>query len=107
MATSGRNAPCPCGSGRKHKQCCLGRAQEQRRLGRATEVVWERLQEWTSANHPGHVEAAIDEILSDVRTITAETGALLCSYVHLDRQLPGGGTPVERFAELSALDDVE
>ena len=25
----------------------------------------------------------------------------------LDRQLPGGGTPVERFAELSALDDTE
>jgi hypothetical protein len=23
MAKRGRNAPCPCGSGRKHKQCCL------------------------------------------------------------------------------------
>jgi SEC-C motif-containing protein len=22
----GRNDPCPCGSGRKHKQCCLGKA---------------------------------------------------------------------------------
>ncbi len=22
----GRNDPCPCGSGKKHKQCCLGRA---------------------------------------------------------------------------------
>jgi len=21
----GRNAPCPCGSGRKYKKCCLGR----------------------------------------------------------------------------------
>jgi hypothetical protein len=107
MAKSGRNAPCPCGSGRKHKQCCLGRAQEQRRLGRATEAVWERLQEWTIANHPEHLEAAIDEMLGDERTITPRTGDLLCSYVHLDRQLPGGGTPVERFAELSALDDVE
>jgi hypothetical protein len=107
MAKSGRNAPCPCGSGRKHKQCCLRRAQEQRRLGRATEAVWERLQDWTIANHPRHLEAAIDEILGNERRITAETGGLLCSYVHLDRQLPGGGTPVERFAELSALDDVE
>jgi hypothetical protein len=107
MAKSGRNAPCPCGSGRKHKQCCLGRAQEERRLGRATEAVWGRLQEWTIANHPGHLEAAIDEILGDERTITPETGDLLCSYVHLDRELPGGGTPVERFAELAALDDVE
>jgi hypothetical protein len=107
MAKSGRNTPCPCGSGRKHKQCCLGRAQEQRRLGRATEAVWKRLQEWTIANHPEHLEAAIDEILGDERTVTPRTGDLLCSYVHLDRQLPGGGTPVERFAELSALDDVE
>jgi hypothetical protein len=107
MANSGRNAPCPCGSGRKHKQCCLRRAQEQRRLGRATEAVWERLQEWTIANHPEHLEAAIDEILDGERTIAPETGGLLCSYVHLDRELPGGGTPVERFAELSALDDVE
>jgi hypothetical protein len=107
MAKGGRNAPCPCGSGRKHKQCCLGRAQEQRRLGRATEAVWERVQEWTIANHPEHLDAAIDEILGDERTITPEAGDLLCSYVHLDRQLPGGGTPVERFAELSALDDVE
>jgi SEC-C motif len=107
MANGGRNAPCPCGSGRKHKQCCLRRAQEQRRLGRATEAVWERLQEWTIANHPEHLEAAIDELLGDERKITPETGGLLCSYVHLDRELPGGGTPVERFAEVSALDDVE
>ncbi|MFQ5829791.1 MAG: SEC-C metal-binding domain-containing protein [Candidatus Methylomirabilia bacterium] len=21
----GRNDPCPCGSGRKHKKCCLGK----------------------------------------------------------------------------------
>lgn len=27
---TGRNDPCPCGSGQKHKHCCLGRA---RRLG--------------------------------------------------------------------------
>ena len=107
MATSGRNAPCPCGSGRKHKQCCLRRAQEQRRVGRATEAVWARLQEWTIANHPEHLEAAIDELVGNERRITPETGDLLCSYVHLDRQLPGGGTPLERFAELSALDDVE
>ena len=107
MAKSGRNAPCPCGSGRKHKQCCLRRVQEQRRVGRATEAVWARLQEWTIANHPEHLEAAIDELVGDERRITPETGDLLCSYVHLDRQLPGGGTPLERFAELSALDDVE
>ena len=31
MTTAGRNDPCPCGSGRKYKQCCLGldKAAEQ------------------------------------------------------------------------------
>ncbi len=35
MATVGRNDPCPCGSGKKHKQCCLGKpaAQGRRRIG--------------------------------------------------------------------------
>jgi len=25
MAKTGRNDPCPCGSGKKYKQCCLAR----------------------------------------------------------------------------------
>lgn len=32
----GRNDPCPCGSGKKHKQCCLGKEApevRQQRLG--------------------------------------------------------------------------
>ncbi|MGW8287428.1 MAG: YecA family protein [Desulfobulbales bacterium] len=28
MAKVGRNDPCPCGSGRKFKRCCLGKQQE-------------------------------------------------------------------------------
>jgi tetratricopeptide (TPR) repeat protein len=27
MPTPGRNDPCPCGSGKKYKRCCLGRDQ--------------------------------------------------------------------------------
>ena len=27
MAKIGRNSPCPCGSGKKYKRCCLGRPQ--------------------------------------------------------------------------------
>ena len=27
MAKIGRNEPCPCGSGRKFKRCCLGKQQ--------------------------------------------------------------------------------
>jgi uncharacterized protein len=25
QATTGRNDPCPCGSGRKYKKCCMGK----------------------------------------------------------------------------------
>lgn len=25
----GRNDPCPCGSGKKYKRCCLNKAKEQ------------------------------------------------------------------------------
>lgn len=30
----GRNDPCPCGSGRKYKKCCLGLEQDKRRVAR-------------------------------------------------------------------------
>lgn len=29
MSKIGRNDPCPCGSGKKYKNCCLGKKQEQ------------------------------------------------------------------------------
>jgi hypothetical protein len=28
----GRNDPCPCGSGKKHKQCCWGKEAPKRKL---------------------------------------------------------------------------
>jgi len=27
--STGRNDPCPCGSGKKYKQCCMGKAAPQ------------------------------------------------------------------------------
>jgi len=30
MAKIGRNQPCPCGSGKKHKRCCLGKGSVMR-----------------------------------------------------------------------------
>lgn len=44
-ADVGRNAPCPCGSGRKHKQCCLGKPA---RTGLAERVplLWWKARTW-------------------------------------------------------------
>ena len=38
MATLGRNNPCPCGSGRKYKQCCL-------RAVDVADLTWRRMRE--------------------------------------------------------------
>ncbi len=37
-AQIGRNEKCPCGSGRKYKQCCLGKDEEKARKARAKEA---------------------------------------------------------------------
>ena len=38
---TGRNSPCPCGSGKKHKQCCLGKVEvvEQKARINAAAIV--------------------------------------------------------------------
>ncbi|RQV98814.1 hypothetical protein EH221_01310, partial [bacterium] len=41
MKTIGRNAPCPCGSGKKYKNCCLNKQQQ---IG-STDVLWRKLRE--------------------------------------------------------------
>lgn len=37
---TGRNAPCPCGSGKKHKQCCLSK---QASIPSSTDLTWRRI----------------------------------------------------------------
>ena len=47
MAQIGRNAPCPCGSGKKYKKCCLEKDLAERRAaapGADTGVEWENVQ---------------------------------------------------------------
>jgi hypothetical protein len=67
----GRNDPCPCGSGRKYKQCCLAKAQAEsespgqltwRRIRRANEDLIPRMLRFvTQAYGEGAVEEAWDE----------------------------------------------
>ncbi len=37
--TVGRNDPCPCGSGKKYKKCCLGKDEQDSPARGAAEVV--------------------------------------------------------------------
>lgn len=41
----GRNQPCPCGSGRKHKQCCLGKPRRVA-LADRVELLWWKARAW-------------------------------------------------------------
>ncbi|HEX4219271.1 MAG TPA: DUF1841 family protein [Acidimicrobiales bacterium] len=44
--TVGRNDPCPCGSGRKYKHCCLRAADSARPLPERVRWLWEKLRWW-------------------------------------------------------------
>jgi hypothetical protein len=52
MSKIGRNDPCPCGSGRKHKQCCLAAASGP------TDLLWHRLRQ------------VIDPLVADLLTFS-------------------------------------
>jgi hypothetical protein len=39
VARPGRNEPCPCGSGRKYKQCCLDKDEAEARAAQAKAIA--------------------------------------------------------------------
>lgn len=61
MSQIGRNDPCPCGSGKKYKQCCLRRQTEDRRL---TQLELESVPvalEWLLDHHQEDCSLAVSE----------------------------------------------
>lgn len=59
---TGRNDPCPCGSGKKYKQCCL-RAADQAIMQKAHDGAAERAIDWLMKRHQNAVSAAFDEMI--------------------------------------------
>jgi hypothetical protein len=107
----GRNAPCPCESGRKYKRCC-GAARTEidpRALSRGDMAVGDRIQQWAYAHHPNEMDAAMRELVGDPRELVfGDTDVqLLASWQLNDRELPGGGTPTQRYARLDGLTESE
>jgi hypothetical protein len=67
----GRNDPCPCGSGRKYKRCCLVRQQDESRREAAARSARERRNEvvghalgWLGRHHRDALLAALEEFES-------------------------------------------
>lgn len=111
MSQIGRNAACPCESGRKYKRCC-GAARTEidpRALSHGDMAVGDRVQEWAYAHHPSEMDASLDELVGDPRGLVfGDTDLqLVASWQLNDRELAGGGTPAQRYAELEGLTDPE
>ena len=67
----GRNDPCPCGSGKKYKKCCLGKAAQSP----ATKAVAER--RFRFPVHSFYTQAALEEALKPGGTIEIHPYVLL------------------------------
>lgn len=111
MKKIGRNAPCPCGSGKKHKHCCMARSLVPRSSGPYTEQerasALARLDEYSGAALDEEDDEAYDDLLGDKldrwlsEDVDDELGRA-CDEVHdawfwFDRPLDDGRLVVERF----------
>lgn len=101
--TTARNAPCPCGSGRKYKRCCLADEQRAARAARFDDAVGDRIQDWAAEIYGEEIGAALEEYAGPEGTMFDDDGQIFSAWFHNDRELPGGGTPAERYAARADL----
>lgn len=107
MAKLARNAACPCGSGRKYKHCCLPDEQELVRQARLESELGGRIAAWSARQHGDELETAFAEFQPDGRPLAGAELQLFVTWFNSDRELRGGGTPVERYAARPELDRLE
>lgn len=92
MGKIGRNQPCPCGSGRKYKRCCLS-LHDRARAALAVPLPLERFDD-----HFGHLDALSDAVLDrldEQRYDEAEAAAL-----KLMEAYPDDAEGLERLAQV-------
>lgn len=81
---AGRNDPCPCGSGRKYKQCCLSRPGLAPPLPLESRVrwVWEKMRWWLERFGPVEDMLGLAVLLEG--TLGAHRSALRAASLNLD-----------------------
>src|SRR5450755_4384763 len=99
-----RNDPCPCGSAKKFKRCCLERLKLVARELRARDELVDDVVAWLRAEH----EQTIDEALSEamwIRALGGVTGRSMSFVWALNDYRPGDGGPslMARYAERPEL----
>ncbi|MGB0092526.1 MAG: SEC-C domain-containing protein [Solirubrobacteraceae bacterium] len=100
MSETPRNAPCPCGSGRKFKRCCADALGNPAVTARKHDRVGARIQAWAFEHHRAEMQAALEEITAGHEDVVLGDVdlQLIASWMHNDRELPGGGTAAQRYA---------
>ena len=93
-----RNNPCPCGSGRKYKRCCLAEEKRTAREARFDDAVGGRIQDWSTKVAGDEISAALEEFGGPNRTMSDSDTQIFATWFSCDRELPSGGTPAERYA---------
>jgi len=104
-AKVGRNDPCPCGSGRKYKKCCLGKeAILPPRPSGAEARLRERLFEYARRLPSGEFERALSifwkgrfDPRERLMTFEEEEGPAFLEWLIYDYRLKTGRTVVEQF----------
>ena len=107
MAKTARNAPCPCGSGRKYKQCCLLEEERLARQARDDSRVGQLISDWSVEQFGDELARAFEEFHPESHRIEERDFALLVTWFNSDRVLSGGGTPAARYLARPDLDPDE
>lgn len=95
--SASRNDPCPCGSGRKHKRCCLAADERAAREARFESAVGRRIHAWTSRVLDDEIGIALAQFAGD-RVLDDDDLQVFATWFHNDHMLPDGHTPAERYA---------
>lgn len=103
VAKQARNAPCPCGSGRKVKQCCLREEQELAGQARLDDDVGKAISGWTVHRYRDEIAEALADFHPAGRDIGERDLTLFVTWFNSDRELTGGGTPAEHYAARADL----
>ncbi len=98
-----RNSACPCGSGLKYKRCCLAAAKRAKQASRLDDEVGRRIQDWASRELSDEIGVALEQFVGRERVMDDTDVQMFTTWFHNDRELPGGGTPAERYAARSEL----
>jgi SEC-C motif len=107
VAKTARNAPCPCGSGRKYKHCCHLEEERLARQARDDSRVGRSISDWSVEQFGDELAEAFEEFHPESHRIGERDFALLLTWFNSDRELSGGGAPVARYLARPDLDPDE